>query len=163
MFLINTLKCALYFIIVGIASHFWGEALPRDRFDPDRFPYSQYPWEIDGRLYRFLRVKRWKNRLPDAGDYWNDMRPKRVAGEITAASLDTLIIETCVSEYTHSLLCVLSLGACIIWPGRGGAVCCFISVFINMQFIIIQRYNRPHLQKLSRWLKVREERRILYK
>ena len=154
----NAVKCLIYFILLGIITHFLGEALDRGRFDPERFPYRQFWWEKSGSVYKLLRVKRWKNKLPDAGDYWPDMQPKRIGTAITAEQLESLVIETCVSEYVHCVLCVLSLGACIIWQGRGGAVCCLISIFINLQFIIIQRYNRPHLLKLSKWLRVREER-----
>ena len=36
-----------------------------------------------------------------------------------------------------------------IWPGVGGIVAALVYIFVgNLPFVIIQRYNRPRLQKL---------------
>ena len=60
-----------------------------------------------------------------------------------------MIEETCVAEFIHFLLILLGFYALRLWPGTGGAV--FTAVYIllgNLPFLIIQRYNRPRLQKL---------------
>ena len=31
----------------------------------DRFPFALWPWEKDGKLFRALRVRKWKDRVPD--------------------------------------------------------------------------------------------------
>ena len=70
--------------------------------------------------------------------------------------LPRMIEETCVAEFIHFLLILLGFYALRLWPGRGGAV--FTAVYIllgNLPFLIIQRYNRPRLQRLlaaqQRW------------
>ena len=60
-----------------------------------------------------------------------------------------MIEETCVAELTHGLLCIAGLVLLAIWPGTGGVILTVIYiVFGNLPFLLIQRYNRPRLQKL---------------
>ncbi len=60
-----------------------------------------------------------------------------------------MIEETCVAEFTHFVLILLGFYALRLWPGTGGAVVTAIYIlFGNLPFLIIQRYNRPRLQKL---------------
>ena len=60
-----------------------------------------------------------------------------------------MIGETCIAELTHGLLCFAGLALPAIWPGAGGIILCIIYiVFGNLPFLLIQRYNRPRLQKL---------------
>ncbi|MBQ6540832.1 MAG: glycosyl-4,4'-diaponeurosporenoate acyltransferase [Oscillospiraceae bacterium] len=152
------LGCIVYIAVLGLGSHYLGEALPRDRFDPGSFPYSEFWWEKSGRVYKLLRVKKWKNKMPDASRYFKDMVPKRIIGMTSSENIEVLVKETCVAEFTHYLLCVLSGGVCFIWKDGGGAVIWIISIVCNLVFVIIQRYNRPHLIKLADKLKIREER-----
>lgn len=152
------LSCVLYIAILGIAAHFFGEALPRDMFDPEKFPFRQFSWEKSGKVYRVLRVKQWKDKMPDASRFYRDMVPKRVVNEMSFETVHVLLIETCVAEFTHLALCVCSIGVCLIWEGRVGVFLWILCIIGNVIFIIIQRYNRPHLMKLSKWLKTREER-----
>ena len=65
------------------------------------------------------------------------------------AQLPRMIEETCVAEFTHFVLILLGFYALRLWPGTGGAVVTAIYIlFGNLPFLIIQRYNRPRLQKL---------------
>ena len=53
------------------------------------------------------------------------------------------------AEFTHFVLILLGFYALRLWPGTGGAVVTAIYIlFGNLPFLIIQRYNRPRLQKL---------------
>lgn len=150
--------CIVYIAILGLGSHFLGEALPRDRFDPHRFPYREFSWEKSGRVYKALRVKKWKKKMPDASRVFKDMVPKRLVGTTNSETIDVLIKETCVAELTHYLLCLLSVGVCFIWHGAPGIIIWIVVILVNMVFVVIQRYNRPHLIRLSGRLKIREER-----
>ena len=65
--------------------------------------------------------------------------------------------ETCVAELTHALLCIAGLALLWLWPGTGGIVLFALYVLLgNIPFILIQRYNRPRLQKLLRAAERRE-------
>jgi len=138
----------LYVLLLGIASHFVGQALPRHWFDPDRFPFRMRVWEKDGAFYRKIRIRKWKNKLPDASKYAPDMYRKEIASSPDEAHVQRLIEESCVAEFIHKMLILLSLLVVRIWRGRHGWVCWILCVLGNLPFIFIQRFNRPRLQAL---------------
>ncbi len=136
------LQCAGYLALIGVGAHILGEALPRDWFDPSHFPYKCAKWEEA--LYKALGVRSWKDKLPDMSRIMPDMVPKSVK----RAEPSALLAETCVAECIHWLLSLAGLFCLKIWPGPGGR-----SVFLlwflagNLPFIMIQRYNRPRLER----------------
>ena len=126
------LRCCVYYAFLGVASFVLGRLLPKSWFRGDSFPYRCASWEPA--LYRALRVLEGNFRK----------------------QLPRMIEETCVAEFIHFLLILLGFYALRLWPGTGGAV--FTAVYIllgNLPFLIIQRYNRPRLQRLlaaqQRW------------
>ena len=153
----QALRFALTVALVGIAAHFLGEALPRRWFDASRFPYRAFAFERNGRFYEALGIRRWKGLLPDKSRFAPGAYKKSIrAGQQTSAHMERLLQETCVAEFIHFLLILLGFYALRLWPGMGGAV--FTAVYIllgNLPFLIIQRYNRPRLQRLlaaqQRW------------
>lgn len=149
----------VYVLLLGIAAHYVGESLPRRWFVCERFPFKPFSWEKNGRVYEALQIKRWKTKLPDMSRVMKDMLPKRVDRKATADSVDRLICETCVAETVHKILCVLSVGVYFIWKNTVGAILTAVCIICNLPFIIIQRYNRPHLVKLREHLRIREERK----
>lgn len=67
----------------------------------------------------------------------------------TLSDLPRMIQETCVAEWTHGILSIAGLAMLWFWPGIGGI--CMTAVYIllgNLPFIVVQRFNRPRLQKL---------------
>ena len=89
------------------------------------------------------------------------MVPKRVSAGVTSEDIDALVKETCVAEFVHVSLSFLSLAILSFWKNRYGVL--FVTLYIligNVPFIIIQRYNRPQLIRVSGKLKRRECRRL---
>ena len=77
------------------------------------------------------------------------LMPEKKLTQQTVQELPLMIEETCVAELTHGLLCIAGLALLAIWPGIGGIILTVIYiVFGNLPFLLIQRYNRPRLQKL---------------
>ena len=68
----------LYTAVLGMVSHYVGQALPRRWFDPTRFPYRSFAWEKEGTVYRRVGVHKWKDLVPDMSKVMPDMIPKRV-------------------------------------------------------------------------------------
>ena len=147
-----------YIAAAGVASHFIGEALPRRRFDPRRFPFAPWPWEKSGKLYQVLRVRAWKNRLPDMSRVAPDMVRKSVSLTGSAAEAERVSLETCVAEAVHWALMLLSFIIYLLYPQPLGALLAVLYGLSHIPFIIIQRYNRPTLVTLAERLKQREER-----
>ena len=77
------------------------------------------------------------------------LMPAKALTQKTAQDLPIMIQETCVAELTHGLLCFAGLALLKIWRGPGGVILTVIYiVFGNLPFLLIQRYNRPRLQRL---------------
>lgn len=111
--------------------------------------FQEQPWEAA--LYRRLKVRRWKNKMPTYRP--GDFDPKiRTPGEIIHA--------TCISEITHEIIMVLSFLPVLAIP-KYGALAAFwitsvLAALLDGCFAVMQRYNRPRLLKLQQ----RKERRL---
>lgn len=151
--------CIVYILILGILSHYIGESLPRSWFVYDRFPFKPFKWEKNGDFYNVFHIKKWKTKVPDMSRIMKDMLPKRVEKGATSESIEKLIRETCVAEVVHKILCVLSIGIYFIWKNTVGVIISALCIIGNLPFIIIQRYNRPHLVALKNKLQIREARK----
>ncbi len=150
-----------YVAVIGILAHYIGESLPRRLFGEYKFPFRTYKWERDGKIYNRLKIKKWKNRLPDMSRVMRDMLPKKVTYDATSTDIDALIKETCVAECVHYWLCLFAVGIYLIWKNYVGVILALVFVACNIPFMMIQRYNRPHLIKLRQKLLKREEREII--
>ncbi len=153
------LMSIVYVAVIGILAHYIGESMPRGWFSENKFPYRIYAFEKNGRIYEKIGIRSWKTKLPDMSRIMRDMLPKRVTFDATSESVGALLKETCVAEFIHQCLCVLSIGIYFIWKNSTGVVLMFVFIFCNIPFILIQRYNRPHLTSLKNRLKKREEKR----
>ena len=148
----------VYIAVIGILSHFIGEALPRRWFDPRRAPYAPWGYERDGRFYRALRVQAWKDKLPDMSKISSRMVGKRVSLTGSSEEARRVAVETCVAEVVHLALIPLAAPVYLICPTGPGLALAIVYALSNLPFIIIQRYNRPTLLTLAERLKQREER-----
>ncbi len=151
--------CLIYMGMLGVLSHYIGEALPRDWFQYDAAPYRPYDWERGGRVYEKIGIRRWKDHMPDMSRVMRDMMPKRLSWGVGAEQVQRLIAETCVAEMIHRVLCVFSVGIYFIMPtGMGLFLMALYILVFNVPFIIIQRYNRPQLVRLVERLEARKVR-----
>ena len=153
------LKSVLYVVFLGIVSHFIGEALPRKWFVWSRFPWRAFLWEREGRVYDALKIRAWKDRVPDMSRFCRRMVPKRVGKCPKAVDVWRLVLETCVAEAVHLGLCVLSPVIWLFWRNAVGVLLSLLAVVCNLPFVFIQRYNRPKLVALAKRLEAREERK----
>lgn len=150
------LYAVLYIAALGIASHFVGQALPRDSFDAQKFPYRAAQWEENGKVYEKLGIKHWKDRLPDMSRIMPDMVKKKMTAAKERGT-DVLIAETCVAECVHWGLIAASAGIFLFWHNAWAVLFWLVyNIFGNLPFIIIQRYNRPRLVMLEQ----RRQRRM---
>ncbi len=146
----SLLYAVIYIAVLGILSHFVGQALPRARFSAESFPYRTADWENGGRVYEKLGIKHWKDALPDMSRIMPDMVKKKLTGQNREQGMDVLIAETCVAECVHYWLIVLSLGIFLFWRGVWALVFWLVyNILGNVPFILIQRYNRPRLVLLE--------------
>ena len=155
MELLYTLLLAVF---LAVASHYIGQALPRESFFADRFPYRSFAFEKNGSIYRRIGVHKWMDMLPDMSRVMGDMVPKKLHVGMTAEDVRVLIRETCVAEHVHFMLCVVFLFVSRFWVDNTWIFFWLIYAVCNLPFIIIQRYNRPMLVRLLRRMEARESR-----
>ena len=140
-------KCLVYIIALGVVSFVTGRLLPKRWFKSDCFPFRCN--EKEKKLYKALRVKDWQNKVPDMSRVFTKLMPAKKLNAGTLADIPRMLEETCVAEFIHVVLSVLGLACLWLWPGFGGAVVTLVYILLgNVPFIIIQRYNRPRLQRL---------------
>ena len=155
------LRCALYLAATGIAAFLLGRLLPKQWFRGDAFPYRCFPREQ--KLFRVLRVKEWQSRVPDMSRILPGLMPAKKLTADTFRDLPRMIQETCVAEFIHTLLSVTGLACLAIWPGAGGIAVTAVYILLgNLPFIIIQRYNRPRLERLLTLQQRKQERKDTY-
>lgn len=143
----NFLLCLIYAATLGLVSFLLGRELPKSWLHPDQFPFRTYAWEE--KLWKALKIRSWQAKVPDMSKIFPKLMPAKALTQKTAQNLPLMIQETCVAELTHGLLCLAGLYLLKIWPGVGGILLTVIYiVFGNLPFLLIQRYNRPRLQRL---------------
>lgn len=87
--------------------------------------------------------------IPDMSRIFVKIMPEKKLTKENYENLPRMIEETCVAEWTHILLSIAGLGLLKIWSGVGGVCITIIYIVLgNLPFIVVQRYNRPRLQKL---------------
>ena len=144
---IGLLRCAAYAAALGIVSIFLGRLLARCTYHPERFPWRAYAWE--DAVWRALRVRHWQARVPDMSRVFTRLMPAKRLTKQTSADLPRMITETCVAELTHTALLLCGLVMPLLWRGAGGVIAAAVYILLgNLPFIIVQRYNRPRLQRL---------------
>ena len=98
---------------------------------------------FEGKLYRLLRVQKWKKHVPTYDPSTFDASKKTVK-EIIGA--------TCQAEVVHEVIMALSLLPIAFIPLLGGAAALIttsvLSMLIDFVFVILQRYNRPRLVRV---------------
>lgn len=94
-------------------------------------------------LYRRLNVKKWKLHMITAKPEQFDLREN---------SMDELLHNMAQAELVHRIIMVLSFAPILLIIPYGAPVIFIVTsvaaALIDLQFVIIQRYNRPRVMKL---------------
>lgn len=105
--------------------------------------FNQRPFEK--KLYKFLKVKKWKEHIPT---YYPE------AFDVEKNTLEKIEKAMCGAEIVHEIIMVLSFIPLLFAIPFGVFPVFFItSVFaslVDSVFVIVQRYNRPRIIKLIR-------------
>ena len=118
--------------------------LPVERLRQDTWLLRPRRFERSGRAYERLRIRRWKDHLPEAGALFAGGVSKRGLSR----DLDRFVIETRRAEYGHwSALACAPLFA--LWNPLSGVVLMSVySVVVNAPCIVVQRYNRQRAERV---------------
>lgn len=116
--------------------------------DADRWWFRARRIERGGQLYERLGIKRWKDRLPEAGALFAGGVSKRSLIGRSPAGLRRFATETRRAELGH-VLAASGGPLFFLWNPPGvGAVMVAYALMINAPFVAIQRYNRLRIARL---------------
>ena len=158
----STINAVIINVILGVIWHygvmFLCVGIDTSVFSPDRKIYLAHKWEHDGKFYNdVLKINKWKDYLPQ--HIGKDGFSKDHIDEISIEYLDRFIMETCRGEWNHKMNCVFVI---VLFTLNGvtkvSVILSFMTVFGNLPFLVIQRYNRFRLQKLRKTVLRRLER-----
>jgi glycosyl-4,4'-diaponeurosporenoate acyltransferase len=108
-------------------------------------------FERGGRFYqRWLRVKRWKDRLPEAGDLFRGGVSKRRLAAYGRERLAPFAAETRRAELTHWLILAAAPWFFLWNPWWLALAMVGYGIVANVPCIAIQRYNRARLLRMIR-------------
>lgn len=100
---------------------------------------------FEKKLYKKLKVRKWKKRFPTLNPQDFDLKNR---------SVEEIIQVTCQAEIVHEIIMVLSFVPVLftVWLDSFDAffATSCIAFLFDCVFVIIQRYNRPRLIRLLR-------------
>jgi glycosyl-4,4'-diaponeurosporenoate acyltransferase len=146
-------------VIVGLCVFSWtawslligflGHRIPLQLLETDTCLTRPRIWGEDRHSYnRVLRIKRWKDRLPEAGDFFQGGFRKSSIGGGDCAVMSRFLAETRRAEYVHIVIWLFWLVTMLWTPGWGVLVNLAVGTAFNLPCLWVQRYNRLRLQHL---------------
>jgi glycosyl-4,4'-diaponeurosporenoate acyltransferase len=143
--LVDVIAWGVFHAATGYAAH----RLNESRLSREGWLLRPRRFETGGRWYRRrLRIHRWKDKVPEAGDLFRGGISKRQLPSHDAAGLEMFVRETRRAELTHWwAMCCGPLF--VLWnPPLASALLVGYGLVVNLPFIVIQRYNRFRTQSL---------------
>lgn len=126
---------------------------PARAFERDTWLYRTRRFERRGRFYEDrLRIKRWKDHLPEAGALFTGGFSKRALRARDPEALTRFVVETRRAEWAHWLIMAITPVFLLwSWPWVE-LVMVLYALAANAPCLLVQRYNRARLQVLlARW------------
>ena len=145
--LIILLVDAVIWVVWSVASGYIAHRLPLARLQRDQGLLRLRSWERS--FYaRTLKIKRWKDHLPEGGDIFPGGYNKSHLRGRDPAALTRFAAETRRAEITHWL--IMAAGPVfLLWnPWFLGFLMLAFAVIANLPCLIVQRYNRARLLRL---------------
>jgi glycosyl-4,4'-diaponeurosporenoate acyltransferase len=134
--------------------------IPVDFFKPSRLFYKPRKWEKGGEVYQKLfHVKSWKGIIPAGANMYSDTFKLTHLPSLKLADLELWIKESCRAEFCHWIM-MLPGFLFFLWNSvTVGWWMVAYAVANNIIPIIMQRYNRPRIQKLLDQLERKSRRK----
>jgi len=130
----------------GYAAH----RVPLDRLQRDGWLLRIRSFERRGQPYLRLGIRRWKDRLPEAGDWFAGGTSKRRLPAANVTGLARFAAETRRAERAHWWMLAASPLAVIWNPPLGVAAMIAYGLAANVPCIAVQRYNRARIERSLR-------------
>lgn len=136
--------------------------IPRGWFKISNSLFRALWWEENGTIYRLIKVKKWKEYLPDGAKLFNSGFQKKRLKEMNEDYYYDFLLETKRAETTH-YVSLLPLLFFFIWnPIEAYVLILFYGLIANVPCIIVQRYNRIRFNKVVKKINQRKKGGILH-
>ena len=136
--------------VIHAGTGYFVHRLPDRFFARDHFWSRPHRFETTRSYQRVLRIKRWKDRVPEAGALFAGGVSKRSLPGRDATGLQRFAIETRRAELGHWLAAAAS-PFFVLWnPPLAAALMLVYGFGVNLPFIAIQRYNRMRVERVLR-------------
>jgi glycosyl-4,4'-diaponeurosporenoate acyltransferase len=136
---------ATWSALCGYAAH----RLSPARLSRDNWLFRIRRFEAGGRFYeRWLRIRRWKDRLPDAGELFRGGVSKRRLVAHDRGRLERFAAETRRAELAHWLILAAAPWFLLWNPWWLGLAMVGYGIVANVPCLAIQRYNRARLLRM---------------
>lgn len=137
------LSCAITF---GTTFYHFAMRLLVGHLIPNTFDHRRawfQPKAFEKKLYRLLRVKKWKDHMPTYD-------PRLFS--LTENSLEQIVSNMCQAEVVHEVIVLFSLVPMLftlLWDSFFVFfITSILAAALDTTFVILQRYNRPRLVRL---------------
>ena len=150
LILLNSVSWLIIHLIISILAR----RIPDEFLEKKQNWFQLAPWEEKGIFWqKWLHIRSWKDVLPDSTLFFNQNYDLSRLSSVKKEEINRFLIETRRAELTH-WLSILPAGFFFMWnPPWAGWINLLYAVGVNLPFILIQRYNRPRLEKLFRRIK----------
>jgi len=140
-------------VIIHLSIGYWTSRIPANVFNPESALFRTRKWEKDGMFYeKYFRVKAWKDHLPSGAALYEDAYEVKHIGDYSTENLRTWILESCRSEFCHYLMIIPGFFFFLWNTVNVGWIMVAYAFANNIIPIIMQRYNRPRVKKLLRYM-----------
>lgn len=140
--------CVVGWAAWSIMMGYLGHRLPLKFFEKETWLTRPLRWGEDPRGYeRVLRIKAWKHRLPEAGNFFPGGFSKDSIGGGDRAVMTRFLAETRRAEYVHLAIWPFWLVTLLWAPGWGVLLNLVVGTALNLPCLLVQRYNRMRLQR----------------
>lgn len=130
--------------LLAVIPHFLVRILPKKFFSPEKAFF--HTLSIEKNFYDFIQIKKWKDKIPDAGGMASNFAKKNLQNPKDKEYLYKFLVETCYSETVH-IVCALDGFLIIILPFTFSVLLpvAIINCFLHLLPAMVQRYIRPRL------------------
>ncbi|GIU85267.1 MAG: glycosyl-4,4'-diaponeurosporenoate acyltransferase [Acidimicrobiales bacterium] len=134
----------------GTVVGYLASRIPRSRLRGDSPLFEIRSFEHRGRVYERLAIRRWKDRLPEAGGLFRGGMSKRRLPGRGPEALSTFRAETVRAELVHWIL-VLGSPVFALWnPPYLTLAMIGYSLVANVPCLLVQRFNRARIDAILR-------------
>ena len=147
--------CFIIWPIIQLTAALICLKMPNRMFSLQSILFKTYKIEREGHFYNnVFCVSEWKHLLPDGGVIFNknSFRKKHLK-DFSKETLERFLIESARAELTHWLAIIPFWIFGFIAPPRVILYMLMYALMVNLPCIIVQRYNRPRVQKLLNKIK----------